>query len=132
MKTHLGDLYLGTAGVKRGTQPLRLGLLLAYAVMTVWVQAGHRHGHEADAATRTRCGTGCGDPKPHYSGHPSPDLGHEPSDCPACQLRSNLYVECPTIPALGGQIVGRLPRAETDRPPARTLLRASCRAPPLA
>jgi len=108
----------------------RFGLVLAYAVMTVWVQGGHRHGHEA--ASETQCDAGCRDPKPHYSGHPSPDLGHAPSDCPACQLRSNLHIASPTLPALGGEVVEAAPEVDADRPIMRAVPRPSSRAPPRA
>ena len=116
--------------VKRNERVCRLGLILAYTVMTVWAQAGDRHGHHA--AAETRCDDVCRDPSPHFSGHAAADLERTPSDCPACQLRSNLHVTTPTTPARGGGIVARLEIREPIEPTLRVVGIPSCRAPPTA
>ena len=108
----------------------RIGLVLAYAVLTVWTQAGDHHGHEA--AAKTRCDEACRDPGPHYSGHPAPNLDRVPSDCPACQVRSNLHTAMSTAPALGGQLVERAAVVEPIAPTVQVVGLPCCRAPPRA
>ena len=107
----------------------RLGLILAYAVITVWTQAGDRHAHHS--AAKTRCDDVCRDPSPHFSGHDAPDLDPTPNDCPICQLRSNLYVTTPTTPAVGGGIVVHIVVLEPITPTVRNQGIPSCRAPPV-
>lgn len=108
----------------------RIGLVLAYAVLTVWAQAGDHHGHEATA--KSQCDAACRDPRPHYSGHPSPNLDRVSSDCPACQLRGNVHAPTATTPALGGQIVDRSAVIEPITPTVQVVGLPCCRAPPVA
>jgi hypothetical protein len=108
----------------------RIGLVLAYAVLTVWAQAGDHHGHEA--AAKTQCDAACRDPRPHFSGHPSPNLDRIPSDCPACQLRHNVLAPTSATPALGGQIVDRVGLLDPTAPTVRVVGLPCCRAPPRA
>jgi hypothetical protein len=115
--------------IERGRR-FRIGLVLAYAVLAVWAQAGDHHGHEA--AARTECDAACRDPNPHYSGHPSANLDRLPSDCPACQLRSNLHAPTTATPALGGQIVDRADVIEPIAPTVQVVGLPCCRAPPRA
>ena len=112
----------------------RIGLLLAYAAITVWVQAGHVHGHRdaSEAESQAQCLSGCADPRPHYSGHPSVDLGRIASDCPACQLRSGLHVWTPTALAVDGTVVAAPARPGPIRPDAAPARLPTCRGPPLA
>ena len=82
----------------RNRRTSRLGLVLAYAVATVWAQAGHLHGHHADPDSETHCQVACGDASPHLSGHSSVDLGRASGDCSACQLRSAPLIVAPETP----------------------------------
>ena len=107
----------------------RIGLVLAYAALTVWAQAGDHHGHEADKA---KCDAACLDPNPHYSGHPSPNLDRTPSDCPACQVRSNLHTTTEAGPTLGGQTAERAEVVEPISPTVQVVGLPCCRAPPRA
>lgn len=108
----------------------RLGFLLAYALTTILAQAGNLHGHHV--STETHCQTVCDDTHPHLSGHPSPDLGHAVSECPACQLRWLPHLIDLSGPSPFRIQVATATFAEPRTIPVLATLRPSCRAPPLS
>lgn len=108
----------------------RLGLVLAYAALTVWAQAGHLHGHEK--AAETHCDAACNDPSPHYSGHPTPELERLGNDCPICQSRTSLLAPALESPALGGWIVEPAFVAEPSATPLRVAVVPPSRGRPSA
>jgi hypothetical protein len=105
----------------------RLGLVLAYLLATTLAQVGHAHAPAAEV----RCLSSCDDPRPHLSGHASPDLGRAADECPACQFRSKLY---PAIaPGRLNRTNGDSTTGESDAAvaPRRASQRPNVRAPPI-
>lgn len=110
----------------------RLGLALAYSALTVWAQAGDRHGHSAPQDVDVACDAGCRDPRPHYSGHPTPVVERDAGDCLACQSRANVLTTLPEAPALGDRNVETVVVAEPTEPTVLALGIPSSRGPPSA
>ena len=108
----------------------RLGLVLSYVVATAWAQGGHRH-HDP-ARDEVRCRPSCDDAREHLSSHPSPDLGRDRDDCPACQLRTSLIAPLDPTPSLDAPCVQAASVVEPACLPSRPLLRPTSRGPPLA
>lgn len=65
----------------------RSWLVLLYLLATVLVQGTHDHGREESGAAQHEAG--CADPRPHISGHWSPDLSGDHDHCLACQFRAD-------------------------------------------
>jgi hypothetical protein len=98
-----------------------------YAAAAVLAQGLHNH-HGAEPATQ--CEASCADTHTHLSGHSAPDAGHAPSDCLACQFRSEPQCLELSPPSFLGQGVAAIaPNSEVPPSewPSRSL---SCRAPP--
>lgn len=106
-------------------------LAAAYTLAALLVHGAHDHGVDSDANVAQH-EAGCDDLRLHLSGHPSPDLGHHPIDCAACQFRTNHHVWQFTLPAFVQP--SRALAVESSSIPARTapFRLFSSRAPPCA
>jgi hypothetical protein len=107
----------------------RWWLALIYALATVVAQGMHDHGGGADE-TVAQHEAGCSDPRPHMAGHPSPESGHLPIDCPACQYRAEHH----SYPYTSSPLVRPSVAVSVEASPAPARLPSirihSCRAPP--
>ena len=107
----------------------RWWLALFYVLATLVAQGGHHHGG-ADESAVGHHDPECADACPHVAGHPSPDLGHAPDHCLACQFRAQHHsyiLACPTLERPDVSVSTVSSHAPV---PSRTLSRISCRAPP--
>jgi len=96
--------------------------------MTVWAQAGDRHGH--GSPVEVACDAACRDPSPHYSGHPTPKLERNAGDCLACQSRAHVAATQPETPALGEAVVEPVQVVEPVAPTLRVVGIPISRGPP--
>ena len=110
----------------------RLWLTLIYVLTTVLVQGMHHHDHGwSDKSAVAWYDRGYANLCPHIAEHPSPDSGHAPNHCLACQYRAEpqscvlapLSLEEPSVSvaAVSCQVLA----------PSRTPRQISCRSPPL-
>ncbi len=107
-----------------------VGLTLMYVLATVLAQVAHDHG-DGSAATDSHHEAGCNDPRLHLSGHPSTACHDGPSDCLACQYRSEYHfwqAEPASSSRSSEPASVEIPRSPT-RPGSFRLF--SCRAPPV-
>jgi hypothetical protein len=108
-------------------------LALIYTLATVFAQGMHDHGAAGEDRDHDPVVVhGCDDARAGIAGHHTPEPGHPPSDCPACQFRAQIHHwEAPSL-----LVAGSPARAHVDVNPARALprrpLRPTGRAPPLA
>ena len=107
----------------------RAWIVLLYVLATLLAQSTHDHGRGDDESS-FRHEEGCSDPRPHVAGHASPDLSHEHDGCLACQFRVE-HQGCILTPFyLERPIASGSTDYATLFPPASTLRRNNCRAPP--
>ena len=106
----------------------RYGWALVYLVATVVAQGVHDHGGADAGAVQHEAG--CSDPRPHLSGHWSPDLGQDQDHCLACQFRANHHglslTSTASLRPSAAAVVAVVPLLA----PRRLALRNTCRAPP--
>lgn len=111
----------------------RRWLALIYVLATLLVQGMHHHDHGwSDISAVAWYDPGCANLCPQMAGHPSPNLGHAPSHCLACQYRAEPHSCALAPPSLEGPSVSVAAVSCLVLAPSRTLRRISCRSPPLA
>ncbi|MBV8488552.1 MAG: hypothetical protein JO161_09765 [Planctomycetaceae bacterium] len=111
----------------------RWWLALTYVLTTVLVQGMHHHDHGwSDKSAVTWCDPGYSNLCPHMAGRPSPDLGHAPNHCLACQYRAEPHSCVLAPPSLEELSVSVAAVSFPALAPSRTFLQISCRSPPLA
>lgn len=114
-----------------GRRNARWGLLLAYLSAMVFAHGAHDHGHPALWATSTAESSGDGPSWSHADQDEATSRTHH-DGCAACRFLSESQVfealHFDASPLLVGAAASFLPLAYSDG----SVLRSTCRAPPLA
>jgi hypothetical protein len=107
----------------------RFWLVLLYVLATAMAQCVHDHGQDDEGAAAQH-ESGCADPRPHISGHWSPDLDDHRDDCLACQFRAEHQSDLSAETTFVVLSVADAVEVSSPAPPQRFFLRNTCRAPP--